>query len=123
MTIPDGLDEGLEEFIMNINKLPGVTTLQSCSGHKQGEDGRPCNGEVWVLLSPSVERIFEGEVDEFTRHPCIESVAKLYGRGDAPGFHPISIEFRGLNWSPEWLTESLDVIYNFFRKISEEGVT
>jgi len=97
--------------------------LQFSKGQEGGKGIKACNGILCVLLSPSVERIFESEVDEFTRHPCIESVEKLYGQGEAPGFHSIVIEFRGLNWSPRWLAESLDVIYTFFRRITEEGVT
>jgi hypothetical protein len=83
----DLLDEWIKPYIADLNELDGVTTLQSCAGHEEGET-RPASGETFAcdghLWFADDELFTDDLLTRLTLLAGITSVSKLYGREQAP---------------------------------------
>lgn len=93
-----------------LNALPGVCTLQSCAGHKEGS--RFICGHLWLVLDESTSHAFEQRAFELAYHENIEWLSKVYSSW---GQEVVCIEFlgneRGL------LQASMEIILRFFESL------
>lgn len=84
------LDEGLRPWLDRINALPGLVTLQSCAGHKDGPYFH--SGRLWVRLTQEATSRFEEVAMELAAHDCIEDVGRHYKNW---GQEVVEITFQG----------------------------
>jgi hypothetical protein len=89
-----------------INALPGVCTLQSCSGHPDGEI--PRLGHLWLRLDDRRAASFHARAFELAAKTGIERISLIY---QPWGHEVIQLEFAG---SPDGQLEgSLGAILGF----------
>ncbi len=110
---PGGLDPDMIPWCEKLNALPGVCSVQSCSGHS--ENGSLRSGHLWLRLDDVTSRAFDRAAFRLSANPHIEQVARLYS---AWGEEITSITFAGNERN--LLTESLQAIVNFFRSLQQK---
>lgn len=109
------MDDGMTEWCDRLNAIPGVVTLQSCTGHKTGDRGG--TGQVHGYEMPGslwfrVERFSNAEW--LAAQPTIDQVAHLFGRDRLPLWEVL---FLGRNRSEQHLQESMRVIEEALRRV------
>ena len=116
----DGLaslpDQNIVLYLLELNRIPGLCTLQSCSGHieKDVRDGTDyvTNGGLWLWLSEELMQRFYATAFELRRQSGIESLRIQFQRH---GREFIDISFKGGGHGK--LKQSMDVILEFFQEI------
>lgn len=105
-------DPDIVEWCDLINALPGVCTVQSCQGHREGNYVTP--GHLWLRLDEPTTAAFDREAFQLARHEAIEQVVRMY----APwGKEIASITFAGNE--RDSLAPSLRAILRFLHSIQE----
>lgn len=93
-----------------LNALPGVCTLQSCAGHRDGERGT--SGHLWLWLAEDEARRFRERAFELARNSLMERVSVIY---QPWGQEVVELEFRG---SPDnQLEASMTAILGFLEAL------
>ena len=93
-----------------LNALPGVCTLQSCAGHRNGNVLD--SGHLWLWLDRRTAERFDRNAWALAAFPTIERVARFY----SPSGQEITvIEFQGNERGA--LATSADVIRLFFESL------
>jgi len=70
-------DQRMLEWCQKINALPGVCTIQSCSGHHE-PGGAYTSGHLWLRLSRRSARRFNNRAFALAGEPGIERVSRFY---------------------------------------------
>jgi hypothetical protein len=97
-----------------LNRLDGVCTLQSCSGHSADQaDGILYSGLIWLRLGSEMGRRFDATAHQLASHPVIERVGKIYWED---GKETITIAFRGNEAG--LLAVSAKVILTYFETLA-----
>ena len=105
-------DPAMNPWCDAINALPGVCTVQACSGHRRdlgGTSGR-C---LWLRLDESASSRFDALAFELARQPGIERVYRLYSPW---GEEIVDISFQGEEHG--CLDETMKTIAKFLWKIT-----
>jgi hypothetical protein len=109
------VDPDMIPWCEKLNAIPGVCTIQSCSGHGSARTGyvESC-GKIWLLLDPSMSWAFDRQAFRLASHDdLIEQVARIY----APwGKEIASIAFAGNE--RDSLYRSMRLIVAFLRSLS-----
>lgn len=118
-----GIDIELIHFLRRINKIDGLVTIQSCSGHRgyKGKSTEPAH--LWIRLSKKMFNIFEKHVADFSMEYC--QVKKYYyfskkglDNRTEPGVYPIlELWFEGKEINKRTLYVNLEYILKFFQGI------
>lgn len=88
------LDPGMLPWLVQLNRVEGLCTLQSCEGHREGEYLR--DGHLWLRLSKRLEGRIIRRMGELLALPRIEGVSVDY-KPDSGNVRPIvSLTFQGL---------------------------
>ena len=96
-----------------LNRLPGVYTLQSCTGHStKDSDGPIYPGTLWLRLNQRMTHRFEEQVHRLAAEPVIDRVGKIYWED---GKETVTINFKGNETG--LLAESSFVMLDFFRAL------
>jgi len=108
-------DPEIELYLWKLNRICGLCTLQSCSGHRKtdardGSEYFTC-GNLWLWLSEAMMEEFYKGAFELARNPCIERLRILF---QAHGQEIVDIEFKGKESGA--LVESMRAIIDFFKK-------
>jgi hypothetical protein len=99
-----------------LNRIAGIVTLQSCSGHRQSvvDDVSLWSGQLWIGMTAWIRDRYVALAPGLAALPMIERVGLLF-------HHEVTdvadITFAGLNVSAEALTESAGVIVGFFEHL------
>lgn len=96
-----------------LNALPGVCTLQSCSGHP-GDGPYVNKGHLWIWPSEEIATAFYRRAFELALHPRIEQ-CKVRFQGY--GREVIDIDFDGLESGEGMLEESTEALVAFFEAL------
>jgi hypothetical protein len=116
---PGTPDPDIYGLVDALNALPGVCTVQSCSGHGPEErkaDGGITPGRVWLRLSARVFRRFERHVAHLIAGPGVEEASVRYGRARDGAPPVVDIVFAGKERGH--LAESGAAILDFFERIA-----
>jgi len=103
-------DPPIIPWCARLNRIPGVCTLQSCAGHRQGRWRSA--GRVWLWLTLELSRRFDERALQLAQQPEIERVYRVYSDW---GQEVTAIEFRGEEWGR--LDASMNVILRFFSSL------
>ena len=96
-----------------LNRLPGVCTLQSCTGHSANDsDGPVYSGVMWLRLNQRMTHRFEEQAHRLAAEQVIDRVGKIYCED---GKETVTIEFKGNETG--LLAESVSVVLGFFRAL------
>ncbi|KKL19759.1 hypothetical protein LCGC14_2462270, partial [marine sediment metagenome] len=106
-----------------LNKLRGVCTLQSCTGHPVSLPRRPyvviCPGNLWLWLDEAMFWAFIRTAPSFANETCIEDLRVIFcRRSDSQSFDlrpTICIDFWGEEKSVRTFNRSSELIYEHFR--------
>jgi hypothetical protein len=93
-----------------LNRISGVCTLQSCSGHRRGRWRSA--GHLWLWLTEDMSRRFDERALLLAQQPEIERVYRMYSDW---GREVTAVEFRGEEWGR--LDASMNVILRFFSSL------
>ena len=88
-----------------LNAIPGICTLQSCSGHGPDEQGYRSSGHLWLRMSEPLAHTFHRRAFELSEHPAMERVSLIY---QSWGHEVVELVFRGV--ADGMLDESMSVI-------------
>lgn len=113
---PEGGDLGYPDpavipICEEINRVPGIVTIQSCAGHRKAH-GYLTAGHLWLRLDRENSGRFDARAFDLARHPLIESVKRVYA---AWGQEIATIAFAGNE--RDSLPESSTVLLNFLRAL------
>jgi hypothetical protein len=94
-----------------LNTLPGICTLQSCSGHPNGDQHRPAGntGLLWLWLDEPTSYEFDRVGSVLARLPGIETVSRRYSPW---GQEITAIEFDGR------FSQAIESVMVFFSTLS-----
>ena len=104
-------DADMIPWCMRLNRLAGVVTLQSCSGHRRGDYLEP--GHLWLWFSRTVDGRFAKQAHALAASPTIEDVSRLY---KPDGREIVALTFRGNE--RDSLAVSMDRICTFIEQIA-----
>lgn len=107
-------DPAISPWCDRLNALPGVCTIQSCSGHAF-PDGSRTSAHLWVRLNSPLAALFHQEafgLASDTRH--VERLATIYEPMDG---EIVEVIFVGSERNQ--LEESMIRILEFFRSLSD----
>ena len=105
-------DESMIPWCEAINEIPGVCTLQSCSGHTY-PDGTSDTGHLWLWLAPEMSAAFDLNAHRLAYHGhLIEEVCRRY---TSWGQEVTTITFAGDE--RDSLPQSLRLILAFLRTL------
>lgn len=110
-------DAAIYSLTDRLNRLLGICTIQSCSGHPETEWEGVYPGSLWLRLSEPVFTAFIQRVDTLVAHLRIEQAAILWGR-EREG-HVVEITFEGLNKGAVELMQASEVIIDFFTDLEK----
>ncbi len=107
-------DQEIEPYLLELNRLPGLCTLQSCSGHVE-EDARDGTeyiscGNLWLWLSKAMTKRFYGTAFKLVQRPEIEKLSILF---QGYGREIVSITFQGAGHGK--LAVAMAIIIEFFK--------
>lgn len=111
------LDPDIVPFVRELNRFPGVQTLQSCAGHGDDEYvDRP--GGVWLHLRPDAVSKVLPVMDEIGQNPLIEQAGFAWGRAMEPRNPVLILRFQGnergkLDESTSFVLETLRTALNY----------
>ena len=105
-------DPSMNPWCDAINALPGVCTVQSCSGHRR-DIGSLSSGGLWLRLDEPASNRFDSLAFELARKPGIERVYRLYSSW---GEEIADISFQGEEYG--CLNETMETVMEFLRKIT-----
>ncbi len=113
----DGLaslpDPAMVPYLLELNRIPGLCTLQSCSGHVAVDprDGSEyiTGGHLWLWSSRAMMKKFYSAALGLAQHPEIERLRILF---QAHGREIVDIEFQGAAHGE--LATSMGIIIGFF---------
>lgn len=110
-------DPNILSWCDRLNALPGICTLQSCSGHlpRNGDPG-PHPGHLWLHLSEPMARAFSRRAFKLARQDGIEEVSCQFKEW---GQEIVSLVFAGDDRG--LLASSMDRITSFFEALSDSG--
>ncbi len=109
-------DRDIITWCEEINKFPGVCTLQSCSGHAAPADGGgPSSGHVWLWFDRAMSEAFDrdGAFDLSKRQDVIDQVIRMY---TSWGQEIVAITFAGNERRK--LDESMQAIISLLRSLA-----
>lgn len=114
----DGADRGYPDpevilWCEKLNGLPGICTVQSCSGHKLG-DSHLQSGHFWIRLDEKMSAAFDEAAFELAAQEGIERVGKFYSEW---GEEITDLTFAGLE--RDSLPQSMQTIFEFFSKLAD----
>ncbi len=121
----DGLvslpDRSMIQYLTELNSIPGLCTLQSCSGHIK-EDARDrseyiTNGSLWIWLSQEMMQRFYVAAFELRQRSGIEKLTIQFQRH---GREFVDIQFAGDGHGK--LENSMSGIVEFFTKLEAKRV-
>ena len=113
-TGPGDPDPDMIPWCEKLNALPGVCTVQSCSGHL--ENGHLRSGHLWLRLDSSMSGAFDDAAFRLAAAPCMEQVARVY---TSWGEEITSITFAGNE--RDLLAKSLHAIVSFFQSLQRKS--
>ncbi len=96
----------------SLNSLPGICTLQSCSGHIK--HGFVEHAHLWLKLCEEIANRFYLAAPSLAQHHLVEDVVIRFGTGEG---EVVEIIFAGNEC--ETLSEAMAIILDFFRSMSE----
>lgn len=109
------LDRPMVPYLKGLNNLPGIRTVQSCSGHVH-DDGSMSSGHLWFRLAQRLHIGFERvSIPTLSGSPLIEEVCRLYKPEDC-----FAIVFMGVEH--DCLEESMDLICNLLADLARPRV-
>ncbi len=113
-------DPAIYELTDRLNKLEGICTVQSCSGHPRlGGDAKrkwSAPGQLWLRLDKHMFDRFIHHAQKFVGYEEIEEVVIRWGREREGPI--VEINFKGLDVSVVSLSKSSDLIVEWM-----EGLT
>lgn len=109
---PGDPDPSIFDLTDALNALPGLATLQSCSGHIRKFGIEP--GRLWLKLSKAVAGRFYLAAPILVQHELIERVSILWGTGEG---EVVDVIFAGNE--RDSYAESAAVILGFFSAVSK----
>lgn len=92
------LDAAMLPWLVELNRIEGICTLQSCEGHRDGDYVR--DGHLWLRLSRRLEQRVIHRMAELLALPRIETVHVDYRRESGNVRPIISLTFQGLERHP-----------------------
>ena len=105
-------DPEIVPLVDALNELPGLCTLQSCSGHPEGSR-EPGPGHLWLWLDRETSAAFDERAFELAKLSVVDSVSKLYQQW---GQEVTVIVFRGSDSG--LLADSMRELLKFFEKLT-----
>jgi hypothetical protein len=103
-------DPAMVPWCDRLNRIPGVCTLQSCSGHLAGD--YRSSGHVWLWLSENMSAAFDARAFALSAEGGIERVFRVYA---GSGIEVTVIEFQGQEAGR--LDASMRVVVNFLSRL------
>ena len=110
---PGDPDEAIVPWCKLINHIPGICTLQSCTGHRRA-NGYVETGHLWLKLSETMALRFYKKAMNLSAQHCIERVSTIYS---AWGSEIVEIVFHGSERSTLDLDHSLTTILRFLQDL------
>lgn len=105
-------DPEMLPWVEKINRIDGLCTLQSCSGHANKDKGHWAAGRLWLWMAREKWEAFQGLALDLAQEPTIERVASLY---QPYGRVVIDLTFEGLACGT--LEESMDIILKYLQSM------
>lgn len=93
-TPPGSLDAAILPWLVELNRIEGVCTLQSCEGHRDGRFLQ--DGHLWLRLSGRLEQRLMRAMSDVLALPRVESVSVEYSRHSGNVRPIVSLTFQGL---------------------------
>ena len=113
------LDDGIRPYLDRLNAIPGLCTLQSCTGHliAKHDDGSTTkrSGQFWIHLDQQMHKVFRENVFAFAAHPNMEEVSTMYQPWSG-GQEIVEILFQGHGDGK--FEESVEFIIGFFERLA-----
>lgn len=111
------LDSPLVPYLKRLNKVFGLVTIYSCSGHEEGGS----LGIIEMRLTKRNTKLFDSHITELLRDPVIVEAAKVYGLSGDPRQSTEVAEWVRIRFLGEDndvpLDRSMSHIIKFFEKI------
>lgn len=110
-------DPDVYALVDSLNRLDGIVTMQSCSGHRHEGEGSESmwSGQLWIAMCHPVWSRYVNHVDDMLEFPDIERASLLFLKGE---MDVADIIFQGMNKGENELRRSGTIIYNFFENIT-----
>jgi len=112
--LPDG---DMIPWCKRLNAIPGVCTVQSCSGHPPDADGYRSSAHVWIKLSGPLSRLFRECAPTLAKEEHVDRLSTAYM---PDGSEIVVVEFAGNERG--LLDYSMDSIASFFESLFERLV-
>lgn len=111
-------DPEVYSFCDELNKIDGIVTSQSCSGHlHKGEtpgETSMWQGELWIAMSSITRTAYVNSIHRLQLYPCIDRTSLVFIKN---WYDQADLVFDGMNKGQEAFIYSQSCILQFFREI------
>lgn len=110
-------DPEVYELCDRLNRIDGIVTVQSCSGHcHEGEEVSLWSGQLWIRLNTAMRNAYVTWAPELLETKQIERAGLLFSHDDGD---VADIIFAGLNVDQDTLSASAEAIVQFFTTLAD----
>ncbi len=109
------IDPEVLPLVDALNAIPGVCTIQSCSGHAR--ESYVTDGQLWLRLDESTTRAVDARIGELLAHDVIHRVTRQYAFHNGSEPH----EFLDIRFTGERVADVQRVLVAFFLGAVERG--
>lgn len=111
------VDKPFRRWIKKLNKISGLVTLQSCSGHKLKNSGYTYHNDanIWIWLSESMAKLYHRRAFEIA---IIKGVSRVYTLYSSWGREVADITFNSIEIKDG--KRIMKEVIDFFKDLEKE---
>ena len=112
------VDKAIKPYILKLNMILGLATIQSCAGHQIVSNGPVYhnNANLWLWLSEPMMKKFKGKAFKLAK---VKGIERLYIMYTPDGYEYIEISFDSVEEKKRNL-KAMRAIIRFFRSLEEK---